>query len=98
MKFIFEDPIDHQFSTIVQMQKNSCLLNSKKPVFGTRVGDKFHWITYGIFGQMVEQFRHVLSRHRIGKDDKIAIISNNRVEWAVVMYAAAAMGAQVVPL
>lgn len=47
---------------------------------------------------MVQRFRYVLKQHNIGVDDKVALISNNRVEWAVAYYATLGMGAQIVPM
>jgi acyl-CoA synthetase (AMP-forming)/AMP-acid ligase II len=39
-----------------------------------------------------------LYHHQVGRGDKVAIISNNRVEWAVAMYAVTGVGAQLVPM
>lgn len=36
--------------------------------------------------------------HNIGKDDKVAMISDNRVEWAVTFFAANSLGAQIIPM
>ena len=52
---------------------------AEKKLFGTRVGDKFEWITYRQFGREVEKFRNVLHTHKFGYNDKLALISNNRV-------------------
>ena len=80
------------------MQQKSCEINHEKPVFGTRIGDKFEWITYKDFAQEVQLFRNVLIHHSIGKGDKVGLICNNRTEWAVAMYAVAGVGGQIVPL
>ncbi len=92
--------INHEFvfANISEMQVRACEMYAANPAFGTRVGDKYEWITYKQFGEKVQLFRNVLSRHQIGKDDKVALISNNRVEWAVAIYATMSLGAQLVPM
>ena len=61
-------------------------------LFGTRNGNKFDWITYKQFEREVQKFRNVLVHHNFGVGDKIAVIVNNRVEWAVVAIAANTRG------
>ncbi len=66
--------------------------------FGTRQGDIFNWITYEELNKQIALLRSVLHRHHIGKNDRVALICNNRVEWAVTMYAVLGVGAQLVPM
>jgi long-chain acyl-CoA synthetase len=80
------------------MQKQSCDLFKDNDYMGSWNGKKFDYITYGQFGQEVDRFRTALAKIGIGKDDKVALISNNRIEWAVTYYAANGLGAQIVPL
>lgn len=65
---------------------------------GTWNGEKFDFLTYGEFDKDVDQFRTALSQVGLTVDDKVALISNNRAEWAITYYAANGLGAQVVPL
>jgi long-subunit acyl-CoA synthetase (AMP-forming) len=83
---------------VVKMQHQTAIEYKDRELFGTRVGDKFEWMTYAEFGKQVQLFRNVLAHHKIGKNDKVAVISNNRVEWAVAMYAVAGVGGQLVPM
>eukprot|EP00602_Paraphysomonas_sp_CaronLab_P006947 CAMPEP_0185024962 /NCGR_PEP_ID=MMETSP1103-20130426/8109_1 /TAXON_ID=36769 /ORGANISM="Paraphysomonas bandaiensis, Strain Caron Lab Isolate" /LENGTH=588 /DNA_ID=CAMNT_0027558063 /DNA_START=257 /DNA_END=2023 /DNA_ORIENTATION=+ len=55
-------------------------------------------MTFKDFGKEVDKFRGVLAKHNIGANDKISLISNNRVEWATAVYAANSLGAQLVPM
>ena len=89
---------DYNYHCLSKMQEKSCEIFKDKPLFGTRNGPKFDWLTYGDFAKEVNKFRWVLAHHGIGKNDKVAIISNNRTEWAVVAYASASLGAQYVPM
>jgi long-subunit acyl-CoA synthetase (AMP-forming) len=94
---IYNQP-QYNYSHLSEMQIKSCATFKENPLFGTRNGQKFDWITYGEFGHQVDKFRYVLTKHGIGKNDKVGIISNNRVEWAVAAYATASLGAQYVPM
>lgn len=86
------------YSTIPGIVENGVKEYFDRDAFGTRVGDKYEWITYGEFGVMVDKFRRVLSQHKIERGDKVTLISNNRVEWAVAMYAVTGLGAALVPM
>ena len=97
-KFSTSTFVDFDFTTLAELQIKSCENNKDKPAFGTRVGKKYEWMTYAQFGKEVENFRKVLVHHNIGTNDSIAIISNNRVEWAVAMYAVVSLGGQLVPM
>ena len=82
-------PSPLQFTNLVELQVKSCEKFHDRPCFGSRSekGDKYDWISYQEFGRRVQKFRNVLTHHKIGPGDKVAIISNNRVEWAVAFYA-----------
>ena len=85
------------------MQQKSCALNEYNDLFGTmkvtQDGIKsFDWITYGEFNREVQKFRNVLVHHNIEKGDNVAVIANNRVEWAVACYACNGVGAAIVPM
>jgi len=102
-KTIVTEETVHSSKTLVELINSSCIFNKDKQLFGTMNiasdGEKsFDWITYGQFHKLVENFKKVLVHHRIGHNDKIAIISNNRVEWAVAVYAANSLGAILVPM
>jgi AMP-binding enzyme len=80
---------------LIELQENAVKKFGDSRCFGTRVGNNFEWISYREFGRLVEKFRNVLVHHKIGKNDKVALISNNRVEWAVAFYAVNGVGGQV---
>jgi len=87
------------FETIVEMQIKTCKLHSNKNALGTFKDGKYHWMTYEELGKAINAFRSVLStKYNITYGDKVALISNNRVEWAVSFYAVNSLGAQVVPM
>ncbi len=89
---------DFEFATLVELQQKACLLYKDKPAFGTLKGDVFEWSTYSQLGRDVQKFRNVLLHLNFKFNDKMAIISNNRVEWPVCAYATMSLGGQVVPM
>lgn len=87
-----------EFQTLIELQEKACTLFADKPVLGTKNGLTFDWMTYHQLGEEVQKFKNVLGLKKFQINDKVAIISNNRVEWAVIMYATIAMGGQIVPM
>ena len=69
-----------------------------EPLLGTRSHGTWEWITYSEFGQMVDNARAGLAALGVSKGDRVAVISNNRVEWAVGAYGAYTLGAVWVPM
>jgi long-chain acyl-CoA synthetase len=87
-----------KFPTLLDIYTNSIEQFVDRPLFGTKRGGSWEWTTYGEFGEMVDNTRSGLAGLGIGLGDKVAIISDNREEWAVVAYAAYGLGAAVVPM
>ena len=86
------------YDVIPDIMVNGVKNYADKQCLGTRVGDGYEWITYSEFGELIDRFRRVLKKHKIERGDKVALISNNRVEWATAMYAVTGVGAQLVPM
>lgn len=87
-----------KFRSMVDIFEDSCIEYADRPALGTRVGDKFEYMNYGTLAREVQKFRNVLSHHDISINDKVTIISNNRVEWVVAWFAITSIGAQIVPM
>jgi len=68
------------------------------PAFGTRTADGFTWLSYAAWGEAVAACRAGLAALGIGPGDRVCIVANNRVEWAVVAYATYGRGAALVPM
>jgi long-chain acyl-CoA synthetase len=69
-----------------------------RPVFGVRATDGWHWTTYAELARMVDAFRSALAVLGVTAGDRVAVISRNRLEWAVGAYAAFGLGAAIVPM
>ncbi|MCA9646793.1 MAG: long-chain fatty acid--CoA ligase, partial [Myxococcales bacterium] len=56
------------------------------------------WIDYQTFKRDVDRFRAALKELGVGPGDKVAVIADNRVEWAVGCYATYGLRAAYVPM
>ncbi len=68
------------------------------PLFGTKLGGAWRWITYDEFRKDVDRFRGALARLGVGRGDRVAIVAPNCVEWAIAAYATYGRGAAFVPM
>ena len=87
-----------EFKNLVDMQERCCSDFAERELFGTKKDGSYQWITYGEFGKLVDEFRGGLVSLDVKQGDKVAVIANNRVEWAVGVYASCGVGAHYVPM
>src|SRR5262245_51672983 len=87
-----------KFENLVELFERSVKLYGSRPLFGTKKGDGFVWTTYEEVGEMVDACHGGLAALGIKHGDKVCVISNNRVEWAVLAYACYGLGAALVPM
>jgi len=87
-----------QFKNLVDLCEKSCEKYSDRELFGTKKDGSWSWISYGDFKKLVDDFRGGLASLGVGAGDKVGIIANNRVEWAVAAYATYGLGAAFVPM
>lgn len=87
-----------KFKNLVDLVETSVKSFGPRPLFGTKKGDDWVWTTYEELGRMVDDFRGGLASLGVGEGDKVAIIANNRVEWAVAAYATYGLQAAFVPM
>ncbi len=87
-----------KFRTLVDIFDHSIQTFADRPLFGTKKDGRWHWMTYGEFGAKVDALRGGLAGLGVRKGDRVAIIANNRPEWAIAAYAAYGLGAQFVPM
>ncbi len=86
------------FKNLVEIQQHACRTHPERDMYGTRDDHGFTWITYGEFGQQVEEFRGGLASLGVSRGDKVAIISSNCIEWPVCAYATYGLSANFVPM
>lgn len=86
------------FQTLGEMQQVSCEKYAQRNAFGTKKGESYQWITYQEFATLVDHARGGFAALGVTKGDKVAVISDNSVEWAVGAYACYGLGAIYVPM
>ncbi|MEZ4255875.1 MAG: long-chain fatty acid--CoA ligase [Polyangiales bacterium] len=86
------------FRTVTDIYRRSMASYANCPLFGVKRGTAFEWSTYGAFGEQVERFRGGLASLGVQRGDRVAVIANNRPEWAVGAYATYTLGAAYVPM
>jgi long-chain acyl-CoA synthetase len=85
--------------TLGEFLEQSAAQFGPNEIFGTRLGPAhWKWIHYRDFKKMVDAVRGALADAGIKKGDRVALISNNRVEWATAAFAVFGLGAVLVPM
>jgi long-chain acyl-CoA synthetase len=92
------DGFTPRFDTLAEIFEHSTAAFRDLPLFGTKRGGAWTWMDHGAFRTEVERVRTGLAGLGIGRGDAMALISNNRAEWAISAYAAYGLGAAVVPM
>jgi long-chain acyl-CoA synthetase len=92
-----------RFETLVDIFKHATAKFPERELFGTKKDGAWKWTKYAEFKTMVDQLRGGLvslegKSGGVKKGDAIAVIADNRVEWAVTAYAAFGLGAALVPM
>jgi long-chain acyl-CoA synthetase len=87
-----------RFENLVELYERACKDFAHHDIFGVKHDDHWHWITYAEFGERVDDFRAGLAKLGIGPGDRIAIVANNCIEWAVAAYATYGLRAAFVPM
>src|SRR5262249_6743163 len=83
---------------LVDMFERSVKAYGPRELLGTKKNGQWVWTTFAEMGKLVDDFRGGLASLGVKQGDRLCVISNNRVEWAVIAYAAMGLGAAVVPM
>lgn len=86
------------YENLIALAEASCRRYADRPLFGTKRGEHWQWTTYREFQGLVDVFRAGLAGLGVVRGDRVGIVSNNRVEWAVAAYATYGLGAIFVPM
>src|SRR4051812_11573963 len=87
-----------KYENLVDMFERSVKAYGSRDLFGTKVRGHWTWTSYGEVGRAVDKLRAGLASLGIKRGDCVAVIANNRVEWAVLAYACFGLGAALVPM
>jgi len=87
-----------KFQTLVDIYQDAVKTFPDNPLFGTKSGGQWSWMTYLEFGRKTDGFRAGLASLGLERGDRVAIVSNNRAEWAIAAYACFGLGVAFVPM
>lgn len=87
-----------KFQTLVDIYHDAIKTFPDSPLFGTKRAGQWEWMTYLDFGKTTDAFRAGLAELGLKRGDRVAIIANNRPEWAVAAYACFGLGVAFVPM
>lgn len=87
-----------KFSNLVDIYEQSIERFAAEPLFGTKKAGTWRWMTYREFGRQTDEIRGGLAALGVGSDDVVAMIANNRPEWAVAAYATYGLCARYAPM
>jgi long-chain acyl-CoA synthetase len=87
-----------RFTSVVQLLNRSLERFPQRRLFGTRKPHGWHYNTYAEFGEMVAAARGGLVKLGVKPGERVAVISDNRLEWAVGSFATFSLGAIYVPM
>jgi long-chain acyl-CoA synthetase len=86
------------FRDLVELFERSVEAHRERPLLGSKVDGAWHWTTYGELAETVDALRAGLAGLGVGPGDRVAMIADNRIEWAVACYATYGLGASFVPM
>lgn len=88
------------FKTLHELQVNSSLVFKENEIFGTynEASESYLYMTYEEYDQKVNQCRVLLKDLGVGEYSKVAIIANNRWEWATIAAATYSLNGTLVPM
>ena len=87
-----------KFKNLVDMFETSVKRFGPEPLFGTKRSGSWEWTSFAEVGKKVDGLRAGLAALGIQRGDHVAVVSNNREEWAVLAYACYGLGAALVPM
>ncbi len=87
-----------KFKNLVDMFDSSVKKYGPQQLFGTKRDGAFRWSTFSEIGKKVNELRGGLASLGIKAGDNVAVVSNNREEWAILAYALYGLGAALVPM
>jgi long-chain acyl-CoA synthetase len=87
-----------RFETLVELYERSCERHAERPAIGELRDGTWHWTTYRELRERIDRFRSALVDLGVGAGDRVAIVSSNRLEWAVACFATHGLSAVFVPM
>ena len=86
------------YRNLVELFERSRHEFARNRLFGVKTASGWEWSSYAQVGEKVDDCRAALAKLGVGRGDRVAIVADNRVEWAVACYATYGLGAVFVPM
>jgi long-chain acyl-CoA synthetase len=87
-----------RYAHLVELFQQSVDHYAERPALGVLKGKDWIWTTYAELGARVERFRAALALLGVGRGDRVAIVSDNRIEWVIAAHATFQRRAVYVPM
>lgn len=87
-----------RFDSLIAIYEHATTSFADRPLFGTKSGGEWKWMSYREFAQQTDEVRAGLAELGVGVGDRVAMIANNRAEWAIAAYATYGRKAAFVPM
>ena len=87
-----------KFTNLATLMRDAVERFAERDFFGVKKNGVYEWITYAEFDVMMRKLRATLKKAGMQKGDRIAIIANNSVEFALTVYASYGLGGVCVPM
>ncbi len=87
-----------RFKTLCDIYERSVREFADRPLFGTKEHGRWSWMSYREFARHTDEMRGGLASLGVVEGDTVAVIANNRYEWAVCAYATYGLAAQYAPM
>lgn len=87
-----------RFENLVELYQYAAARWPDEPALGTKTADGWHWVTRRQLVPGIDRARAGLAALGVGPGDRVAIVAENSVEWAVACYATYGLGATFVPM
>ena len=88
----------HNFKTLVDLWDRSTKKFESRELFGTKSSGSWTYGTFKDFRELTDRVRGGLKKLGVGPGDRVAMVANNRVEWAACAYATYGLRAAFVPM
>ncbi len=90
--------MQEDFPDLVSMWERITTRYAERPLFAEKGASGWVWQTFAEVGERVDAFRAALATLGVGFGDRVALISDNRLEWAITVQATLSLGAVYVPM
>ncbi|HSC88156.1 MAG TPA: AMP-binding protein, partial [Polyangiaceae bacterium] len=86
------------YATLVELFELSTREFAANDYLGSKKDGHWSWLSYREVQTLVDQARGGLTALGVGPGDRVALVSDNRVEWVVIAFATLTLGASIVPM